>query len=710
MPALGFSSGKLTAAWYDQRFNDQILVYTPETGPDTGGEYTTSLMSIIPSPGVPDFSEFIADQPTDVRRQTIDVRAAQMIPACSGPPAFGPSVQVSSYEFGWFPAATETSVIQQLQLNPPNLPMFANGTEPFFGDYMDVAGSTFLPNHNGTWRYNSQLNDPDFTHVVWTDNRDVVQPGDGNWADYVPPTFNFTNSNSIFEPGQQRPACGSSNSNQTGDRNQNIYKARLTPGISVTARTNFKQLGMIQGSTTLIERQFPIIVENDATTTNFYKLTIVPPQPTGGSASFVQLAPVTMITVPVTTAFLTISGNSSGAQSVFVQSTDPHAEVQINVVQVTQPNNGGTVVPNGQTGSAVLNGDISNPNIANPNIANPNIANPNIANPNIANAEVYNPNIANPNIANPNIANPNIANPNIANPNIANPNIANINIANPNIANPNIANPNIANPNIANPNIANPNIANQAVGDGIIVDGNWTVTNYGNTASSYNVMVNPVPSTAPANSSTQLVLSQYYTTPTALGCTLTVQSHSVPVSNTITPKPATPATLALQPGESALITYRFFDPTTTSLTTALTHLNPLNGLNSVVSQGLNTNGSNSAPVTPPNDVSTSVLVTNTGFAQVGNTTSFTTTITVRNTSAATLQGPLYLLLSNLPTNVTVLSSSVPMAVSPGGPYFLISKGPLIADPNAVIRFTVTISNPPGVKITFTPKVFSGSAP
>lgn len=694
IPALAFSSGKLTAAWYDQRDDDYLFVYTPEAA----AQYITSLMSDGGLPMYPDFGPYIVDPSVEeieeanglARRQTIDVRSAQMIPPCSGLLAFGPSVQVSAYFFGSFPTESK---IQQLQFNPPNLPMFASGLEPFFGDYIDIAGPSFIPNHDGTWRYNNRSTDPDFTHVVWTDNRNVIQPGDGNWANYVPPTYN-SSTTSLFDPSMTRPSCTASNSNQTGDRNQDIYTARLSPGIAVSPRTNFKQLGYIPGSTTLIERQFPIVVENDGSTTNFYQLTIVSPQPPGGSASFVQFAAANI-------AYLTIPPDSSASQSVFVKSTDPHAEVQIAVVQVSQPNGGGTVIPNGQQGSATINGDISNPNIANPNIANPNIANPNIANPNIANAEVYNPNIANPNIANPNIANPNIANPNIANPNIAN-----ITVANPNIANPNIANPNIANPNIANPNIANPNIANEDLADGVITDATWTVTNYGNTASSYNVNVNT--QHPPNQVFTQLVVSQYYSTPVASGCALTVVSHFVPVSNTVSPNGGVTPTVALQPGESALVTYRAFDFTTTDPKVALTHYNPIVGLVKVVSQGVNTNLPSTSPPassTPPIDITNKVYISKSPLSAT-----YSGFISVINVTNETLPGPIYLLLNGLPANVTVSSAGLPMGISPAGPYFLVSTGSIPPAPYGHVRFSIQFSDPSNVPIIYTGKVYSGTAP
>ena len=38
--------------------------------------------------------------------------------------------------------------LEQLQVNPPNLPMFKLGTVPFIGDYIDLAPApSFVPTH-----------------------------------------------------------------------------------------------------------------------------------------------------------------------------------------------------------------------------------------------------------------------------------------------------------------------------------------------------------------------------------------------------------------------------------------------------------------------------------------------------------------------------------------------------------------------------------
>jgi hypothetical protein len=591
MPGMAFSAGKLTVAWYDLRDDDELAIYTAL---GAAGAFSESLENDGGDDGTPSyplFGSYIQDpEPPfapNARRQTIDVRAAQALPG--DPPTFFPSVQVTSYAYGSCPpgeagmcAAPQDSstLIQQLQIDPPNLPMFQSGTLPFFGDYIDVAGPTFVPLENGNWRFNNLPTDPDFTHVVWADNRDVVPPADGNWANYTPPTYPGSTT-SIFDPTQTRPACTPSTPD-TGDRNQNIYTAQLAPGLVLSSPGNAKPLGTGSNGQ-LIQRQFAIVVTNTTAQTQYYELT-VEAQPTGGAASFLQFA-VAGQPFPLTQIQVEVPALSSTSRGLFVTSTVANATVTVGAAQLTAL--GGTVVSGGESASVTINGDPNNPASKDTNISS---------------VENYTPTIANPNIANPNIANPNIANPNIANPNIANPNIAN----------PNIANPNIANPNIANPNIANPNIANTDLADGTITDGTWAITNTGNTSSAYAVnLIGQSPTLS--GIVLQLIVYGNYATPQvtpAAGCTLVTESHFVPVANIVNPSFATvsqlfqPAAnnptlpgLALKPGETKYVTVRVYDPYTNNPAQALLDYNPITAVTpAVVSQGANT-GSTQPPAT-----------------------------------------------------------------------------------------------------------------
>ena len=111
------------------------------------------------------------------KRQTIDIRAAMGTPGAA--PAFAPSVRVSDYLVGYRDSDSRGGLgPEQLQVNPPNLPMFKLGTAPFIGDYIDVtAAPAFVPTAGGGWAYNTAPGtDVPLFHAVWTDNRDVRPP------------------------------------------------------------------------------------------------------------------------------------------------------------------------------------------------------------------------------------------------------------------------------------------------------------------------------------------------------------------------------------------------------------------------------------------------------------------------------------------------------------------------------------------------------
>lgn len=591
MPAMSFAGGKLSLVYYDLRDDWTTGVFTPIVNTGLYQEVRQPTPPLLSFPGGP-FSTYIDDGgPPNFttyflpRRHTIDVRGVQFD---AGNAASATGFRVSNYLAGSRPGST---VIEQLQVNPPNFPLFRQGTVPFMGDYIDVTGSMIIPNGHGGWKFNTASSDAPVAHAVWTDNRDVRPPLDGNWTNYTPVGIGG-GTTSLFDPTKQVPACISG---QAGMRNQNIYTASLTKGLVVATLGNFKQLGVQPGSTngTLLQRGFSVFAQNATNQVRTYRFTIGA-QPVGGRASFLQFA-VSPYPDPYTQLDVSVPPQSTASRAVFVTSTDPHATVPVSVVEVTALN--GTPVIGGLQGSTLINGDITNPNISNPNISNPNISNPDIAN-----AEVYNPNISNPNISNPNISNPNISNPNISNPNISNPNISNPDIADPNISNPNISNPNISNPNLSNPNISNADIAN-----GAVADTTWVVTNGGNTTASYSAKLfsrTPPPGTLKS----QLVISRTYNTPVEVNCELKEQVQLVPVVNVINPvfiNPSAPpsppdalngdpsnATLTLQPGESALVTLRLVSPVGPINYDPTTSVSPV-----VVSQAANT-----GTTTPPSAI------------------------------------------------------------------------------------------------------------
>ena len=522
MPALVFGKGRLTLLYYDLREDVSAL-----------------------------FQKFISDQDILVPpqgttpipyRHTLDVRLAQATP---GPAPTFTSIRLSEYASGVLPGETQT---QRLQFNPPNLPIFKQGTGAFLGDYLglDMAPS-MIPTPDGRWAFDIAPSAEATGYAVWTDNRNVRAGPGGSFAGYTPPNSPSRGQSSRYDPTIALDPCEPL---LTGTRNQDIYSARFDNGLFAAVLGNAKPLGAF-------ERAFALFVENNTAQVRSYRLTIQPPQ--NGTASFLQFG-VAGSGTPLTTLDVSVPRYSTVARTVFVESPDPNERVVVSVVEIVAP--GGTQVTNGQTATVTINGDASNPAIENPAIENP---------ASIATVEVFNP------VVSPAIENPAIENPAIENPAIENPAIENVTEANPGIISPAIENPAIENPAIENPAIENPAIENAALAEGSIADTTWVLTNNGNTAAVYSVRL-LLNQAVPPGFQTQLIIHKTYTTPAAAGCDLKVQEHNVVLLNVTNPSFVQPggnpaienpaienpaieyATVAVAPGDRVEVTLRVFDP------------------------------------------------------------------------------------------------------------------------------------------------------
>ncbi len=633
MPSMSFAGGKLMIAYYDfrQDVSGVFRKWIDETSAVTYGG----------------------------KRHTVDVRAAMADPGAN--PSFGASVQVSEYLWGSRPG-TGPRLVEQLQFNPPNLKLFRLGTVPFFGDYIDLAPSPAFVPIPGGWAYNTAPASSPLFHVVWTDNRDVVPPPDGDWTNYTPPGAT-ANQTSLADPSQTLNACVPGHE---GMRNQNIYTARITGGLVAGSPGNSKQLDP------LLQRTFVVFAQNATYVTKTFRLTIEN-QPPGGRASFSQypLPPFTAESAPPLTVLeVVVPSRSTIARTVYATSSEPHAQINVSVVEITGVN--GTEVQNGLESTIVLNPDPENPDISNPDISNPDISNPDISN-----AEVHNPDISNPDISNPDISNPDISNPDISNPDISNPDISNVQVANPDISNPDISNPDISNPDISNPDISNPDISNPDISNQSLTDTTWTITNDGNTTTAYSLkLLLSDPSTVIDPSIIlQLILRRVYTTPVAVNCELALHAHNVLLANILNPVFTTAdnvsnpdisnpdisnATLWLAPGESAKITIRTLDKNIHDAITfdAATAIIPV-----VVSQPINTADLGTEGATPPIAFPSSPFLTFIEQPASGSTNSALGPVRVRVTdnTGAPLPGvgPVTLgvyLMPNAATPVRTLSS------------------------------------------------------
>ena len=485
--------------------------------------------------------------------------------------------------------------------NPPNLPLFRQGTTPFMGDYIDLAPApAYLQNPDGSWSHNIAASNA-VSHAFWTDNRDVRAPADGDWANYTA-VGTVAGQQSHYDSTQTLPGCSPG---QAGMRNQNVYTARVTEGLFVSAPGNNKPFDDFQ-------RAFVVVAENATSLIRTFRLTIEN-QPVGGQSSFLQFSPLTTLDV-------TIPPFSSMARTVFATSTDENARINVSIIEVTAP--GGAPVAGGLSGNVVLNPDPQAPRLQNPRLQNPRLQNPLISE-----AEVYAANITNavfavPRLQNPRLQNPTIENPRLQNDSLGNPRLQNDAVANPGVVSVNPTNTTVEAPRLQNPRLQNPRLQNESLVNAAFADSSWSLTNDGNTTAAYtvNLVLNePIP----AGFGSQLLIHKTTTLPAANGCTLAEQLQTVlvanipdpefvPLSDVANPRLQNPRlqnpTLALAPGETATLTLRIvdlnrFDGTVYDASGAVTP--------AVVAQSVNTEdvaaGSTTPPVTIPLTIATTSL-------------------------------------------------------------------------------------------------------
>lgn len=575
MPAMTFIEGKLMILYYDLRLDHTVGLFdVANPFPDVQGRFfPESRMNLGDSPAAV-FTPFVDDGGLTQRRHTIDVVVSQSAGGLN--PTFT-NARVSRYDFGLPALNGDGDEFEQLKVNPPNLPMFAQGTVPFIGDYIDIAGQMFTPVPGGGWTFNNPA--PAGTaaaskpvvgsavhYSTWTTNQDVVPPPDGNWAKYTP----ITNGTSIYNGTATQPcATDAQGFGWEGDRNQNIYDSRITQGLLVTSPQNSKPLLDENGHP--IQRAFAVLVQNATNLTKYFQLTIANQPPgnfninnngtitVGGYASFQQAVPnqpalPNPLPMPVTVSNVAMAPHSGAVRSVFVLSNVINASVSVNVNE-TDAN--GNLISGGLSSFLVLNSD---PSV----VAQLALPDGSTTDPNLA--EIYDPNIVTPNIITPNITTPNITTPNIITPNIITPNIVTPNITTPNIVTPNITTPNIVTTGVTNPNIVTPNITTPNITTSSLTDAVYTVSNTGNTNAGYHVKL-----TGNTSTQLQLAVAQVYTTPTSYQCSLIPQVQNVTLTNVTSPEftpvnqlgtpnivTADPndATIYLGPGDKAEIVLR----------------------------------------------------------------------------------------------------------------------------------------------------------
>jgi predicted extracellular nuclease len=102
------------------------------------------------------------------------------------------------------------------------------------------------------------------------------------------------------------------------------------------------------------------------------------------------------------------------------------------------------------------------------------------------------------------------------------------------------------------------------------------------------------------------------------------------------------------------------------------------------------------------DVTGSVSVTQTGFGRNRLTGIWAADMTVTNTGVSSINGPVNVVLTNLPANVTMTNQT---GIYNGSPYITVSAGTLA--PGASATVSIQFTNPSNGFINYTPVTYSG---
>jgi hypothetical protein len=569
MPQMTSTGGRLLVLYYDTRLDHTRGVLTSDAGPADAEapppvyQERREPQGALETPGGAEGADLVFTPVIDdalpalgSRRHTIDVRVAQLDlrqPVDYAAPVFT-SARVSQYAFGITNPAgagdaggvlTPPATLKQLGFNPPNLPLFAKGTTPFVGDYIDIVGLEFVRDPAGDWRFNTKPASAPLFHAVWTSNQDVRPPADGDWTSYTPPG---------------KPGCVPG---REGMRNQNVYTGRITQGLVVSSPQTSKVLKPYAPDDPSSVTTFVVEVQNRTAEARWFRLWIAG-QPPSGRAS---LVPLDASDPPPETRDTLIPSRSGAAHTVFAASADAAATIQLGVAEIAGP--GGDAVSGGLSSFLVLNADPTEPLLRDAALRT---ALPETQAVSLASPTVSSPSISNPSISNPSISNPSISNPAISNPSISNPSISNPSISNPSISNPSISNPSISNLSISNPSISNPSISNESIEASPVSDATYPFRNQGATSASYRVKVVGDASAAPRP--LRLLVTKVQSSPSSVGCEIVEQTQTTALLDVVEPaveppgdfedaggdsasgSPQRAGTFALPPGETAYVTLR----------------------------------------------------------------------------------------------------------------------------------------------------------
>jgi hypothetical protein len=485
VPSLNFAYGKLALAWYDSRRDNLASILACPSGTCTDLSQLTRRDQPIPGSMIADpttiFTPTLSD-PNSGIRHTVDVFGGVIDPS-AGPKAFT-GFQISQYPFWVNP---DDDQIEQGFFNPPNLPIFVQGTTPFLGDYIDIAAQSILPSGN-SWIFNTQgkdavtgaTNAPDF-HVAWTDNRDVVPPPVVNntqdWTQYVPPNSGTNQPSTYFGAGTACPTCATTQpvcstvlddngapSAYSGDRNQNVYTSRITNGLVVRFRENAKPLS------TSVQRSFSLLVKNTVSPLNtsplgspsYYRIVLGVTSTSQTPSCSVTGGTASLPSTPNCYLDVAINPKTTLAQAITINSSSASASLNVLVAQIQGIPASGNPMFTGLQALAVINGDPTNPSVADPDFLTTDNSNPDVAAPYgtlpIAVGETYDPTVDGPPAPDPN--DPGIFSPKIGVPAVFSPKIGTVANNSPSIQTPTVFSPKIFSPKIYSVQVVNPKVVN----------------------------------------------------------------------------------------------------------------------------------------------------------------------------------------------------------------------------------------------------------
>ena len=368
-----------------------------------------------------------------IERQ-MDVRAARVNPMTGQLAA--PSVQVAEYAIK---ANTPQAALAETApgydaVNRPNLWMYGGGTKAFFGDYAHLAPSSVFEFDTGTrWKWASE---PSSALAIWTDHRDVQFPANGiggAWNDYTP----------VNDPALT--SCSA-----VALRNSNPYFTEIA-GVVAGSPQNFKPLN--------IQRAFVTYVENRTAEDRVFRLTL-----SGTPASFDQFTSSGQVDVPV-------FAHSSHSQTIWVAPnlSNPRASAAMAVVELEN----GSPRPGGYRTSVRLNLDPNNDALTDIPTTAPV---PPGTSTGVNGSELHNPQVSAPQVSALDIKAPQVSAPQVSAPQVSAPQVSAPQVSAPQVSAPQVSAPQVS--------ATTPDDGNEGT------DVTYTVTNTGNTESTYNAFFN----------------------------------------------------------------------------------------------------------------------------------------------------------------------------------------------------------------------------